>query len=110
MGRKAAWEALSSLFLDTDVAHERTWRAAQLQQCGLSVRELERILVWEVAPTCAPNLLNVAGVWTGFDTAWLEERILRRSWLEYVFCLTLSTCLMWAWWPEWKATREQITG
>jgi hypothetical protein len=66
------------MFLDTDVSLSRAWRAAQLAQSPYSIAELEYILVHEGYPICKYNLLSVAGVWTGFDTDWLEQKILRR--------------------------------
>lgn len=72
------WEALSELFLDTDVSLSRQWRADQLVRSRYSVEQLEWILVDEVYPVCKYNLLSIAGEWAGFDPAWLERRILRR--------------------------------
>lgn len=76
--REPAWLALSEMFLDTDVTLSRRWRAQALAASGYSVAQLERILVEEVSPACRINLWCVAGVWDGFDPAWLRERILRR--------------------------------
>jgi hypothetical protein len=40
---------------------------------------LRAILTAEVHPACAANLLSPAGEWAGFDTDWLEQRILARE-------------------------------
>ncbi|CAK0779577.1 hypothetical protein CCP4SC76_6960001 [Gammaproteobacteria bacterium] len=74
--RRAAWDALSDLFLDTDVSLSRTWRIEKLAELPYTIAELEQILIDEVYPICKYNLLS--GVWTGFDPGWLEREILRR--------------------------------
>ena len=76
--RRPVWGALSTLFLDTDTSLDRQRRAQVLAASEYSLKELEEILITEVYPACGPNLLSVAGEWAGFDTAWLEERILSR--------------------------------
>lgn len=76
--RRVAWKALSTLFLDEDVADSRHWRAVQLAPLPYGLEALTRILADEVAPACGGNLWSVAGVWGGFDTGWLEREILRR--------------------------------
>jgi hypothetical protein len=74
--RRPVWDALSTLFLDTDVSLDLEHRAAVLTASPYSIAELERILSDEVFPICSWNLLSVAGVWTGFDQGWLEDQIL----------------------------------
>ncbi len=76
--RRAAWEALSDLYLDTDVSLSRSWRIEKLSESSYTITELEQILIDEIYPICKYNLLSVAGVWTGFDPVWLEGEILRR--------------------------------
>jgi len=76
--RRRVWEALSSLFLDTDTSLCRPWRAERLAESPYSLGELEQILIDEVYPVCRSNLLSIAGEWAGFDPEWLERRILRR--------------------------------
>lgn len=76
--RRPVWDALSDMFLDTDISLSREWRVRVLAESPYSVDDLERILVDEVYPVCKYNLLCVAGEWTGFDLDWLEEQILRR--------------------------------
>ena len=75
--RRPVWEALSTLFLDTDVSDHRQWRAEMLANSPYSLQTLEQILIDEVYPVCMANLLSVAGVWDGFDTEWQEHQILR---------------------------------
>ena len=76
--RRAVWEALSSLFLDTDTSLDREWRAKLLAASPYSVPELEQILIDHVYPVCRANLFSIAGEWSGFDPEWLEKRIMRR--------------------------------
>jgi hypothetical protein len=75
--RRPVWQALSSLFLDTDTSLDRAWRARLLAESPYTMEQLQLILSDEVCPVCAFNLLSVAGVWSGFDITWLEREILR---------------------------------
>ena len=72
--RRPVWEALSDLFLDTDVTRTRRWRVRTLAASPYSVAELEQILIDEVYPICHVNLWSVAGVWAGFDQYWWNVR------------------------------------
>jgi hypothetical protein len=105
--RRPVWEALSTLFLDTDISLVRDYRAKALADSPYPIEDLELILRNEVFPVCSWNLLSVAGVWAGFDLDWLEERIiqrLNRRWqVRFGFghrTVTRSS--------EWRATREAI--
>ena len=107
--RRAVWQALSDIFLDTDTSLSREWRARQLSQSPYSLDELEEILVTEVYPACRGNLFSIAGEWAGFDIDWLEERIHRRanSPLRSLHPfnlgrLTIATSL------EWRATKRAV--
>lgn len=73
--RRAAWEALSELYLDTDVDALRSSVARRLAALPLALAELEHILLTEVHPVLRTNLLSVAGVWTGFDADGLAAAI-----------------------------------
>lgn len=77
--RQRVWCVLSTLFLDTDVTEMRETLARELAASPFEVEELESILIHEVFPVCWWNLISVAGVWTGFDEAWLIEAIRRRK-------------------------------
>jgi hypothetical protein len=78
-GRRLAWDALSDLFLDTDVSLFRDGRVQSLSALPYTISELEQILADEVFPVCKYNLISVAGVWSGFNEDWLERAILRRQ-------------------------------
>ena len=70
---------MSELWLDTELDAEDHRRIASvLRDSGYTIPELEAICRSEVAPVVSGNLLSVAGEWAGFDSAWLEEEILRR--------------------------------
>lgn len=76
--RRAPWLALSELFLDTELQEtDLRFIARTLAASGHSLSQLEETLWAEVAPVVGWNLLSVAGVWEGFDPAWLEERVSR---------------------------------
>ncbi|GGM47770.1 hypothetical protein GCM10008956_24970 [Deinococcus arenae] len=70
--RRAAWRALSALFLDTEV--DPAGLAAQLRATGFSLPELRQILRAEVAPVLGGNLLSAAGFWDAFDLSGVEAR------------------------------------
>jgi hypothetical protein len=76
--RRPVWEALSELFVATDVTRTRYWRVRTLAASPYSVAELEEILINEVYPICRTNRWSVVGGWTEFDQCWLERRVLRR--------------------------------
>lgn len=84
--RRAVWLALSELYLDTDVSLLYPSIAAALARSPYSDAELWNILRHEVHPVVGPNLRSVAGVWDGFDEAWLadaiERRLRRPGWLR----------------------------
>jgi len=107
--RRPAWEALSEMFLDNDPALSRQWRAERLAGSPYSLDQLEHILVDEVNPVCRYNLMPVAGEWAGFNSEWLEARILHRlhSPLRFLHRLAMRRLA-----PdlreEWRATRDAI--
>jgi hypothetical protein len=89
--RRPVWEALSAVFLDTEI--DDAWRARivdTLRSSGYSETELECILWRELCPVLHANFLSAAGTWTGFDMSEVERRILTkpagrfRQWLSYV--------------------------
>lgn len=82
VNRRPVWAALSQLYLDSEAsAADFRALAATLAGSPYTVDELRRILLSEVHPACVANLLQVAGVWSGFELVWLERRILgRRRW------------------------------
>jgi len=107
--RRPVWEALSDLFLDTDVSLARNWRIEKLAASPYSVKDLERILIHEVHPICVINLFSVAGEWAGFDQIWLENRILhhlasRTRTFRFLNLAHLTVPFS----SEWRATKAGI--
>ena len=108
--RRPVWEALSSLFLDTDTSLSRTWRVGILAASPYSIEELQQILIDEVYPVCRSNLWQIAGEWLGFDAQWLESSILRRlrsPSRRFFHTLSLGRLTM----PhssEWRHTKDAI--
>jgi hypothetical protein len=74
--RRPVWEALSGLFLDTDVSSGLRLRVEVLAGSPYALAQLQAILLDEVYPVCKYNLYAVAGEWAGFDLDWLQARIL----------------------------------
>lgn len=77
--RRPVWEALSDLFLDTEIQSFLGHIARVLAESGYTDEELHGILFNEVYPACIPNLHHPAGVWSGFHLESLEEQILEEE-------------------------------
>ena len=74
--RIPVWNALSDLFLDTeldDITHK--YIAKVVVESGYEPQEIHNILWKEVLPAVGDNLRIVAGEWAGFNPEWLKERI-----------------------------------
>ncbi len=116
--RRPVWLAFSDLFLDTDVNLWRRENTRLLAASAYSLAELDAILREEVYPACSFNLSLVAGEWAGFDSDWLEQRILcgggprPQSWWR-----RLHRYLLLGWrlpmrlpeeWPGWREDIVQL--
>ena len=78
--RQPVWAAFSELYLDTELSAGDSERIAEtLSRSPYAMETLEHILFAEVHPICVTNLLQVAGIWNGFDSNLLRQRILRRQ-------------------------------
>lgn len=78
--RRPVWEALSAMFLDTELQeHDYKFIAKRVHESSLSPKEISVALWAEVFPALASNLQSVAGEWSGFDSEWLVKRIQDRS-------------------------------
>jgi len=76
--RVPLWEAMSTLWLDTELQdYNFAYIAGRMIESGYSPEQLELIFTTEVAPICGWNMYSVAGVWDGFDERWLSEEILK---------------------------------
>ena len=83
--RLPVWENLSELFLDTELEADDFQRLGRLLAASrYTLDEIEEILFDEVYPVCIWNLLQVAGVWTAFDSDFLQTAIVKhcRSWFK----------------------------
>ena len=75
--RKPVWSALSELWVDTELTQsDLNHIATTMVDSGYSLSELRVICDSEVAPVVYSNALSVAGVWTGFNEAWLHQQII----------------------------------
>ena len=76
--RAPVWEALSNLFLDTDLEpydYEHIARACD--HSPYSLAELEAILFNEVWPVFKANLSSVAGEWAGWNRDDIVDEIIK---------------------------------
>ncbi len=65
--RAPVWQAMSNLFLDTELDEGDCLAiAAAIIRAGFSRDEAELIFRSEVLPVFAPNLFSVAGDWQGW--------------------------------------------
>jgi hypothetical protein len=94
--RRKVWDALSELYLDDDVAARHPHIAAVLAASPYPPDTLRRMLLHDVHPRLAPNLLSVAGIWQGFDSDWLSAAIQRREGVQ-----------RWPAWRTWSYPRQQ---
>ena len=73
--RIPVWNALSDLYLDTDVSLSHDYIVRTLVASPYSLDELHEMLMYDVHPALYRNLMSMTGEWAGFDEAWLRERI-----------------------------------
>ena len=74
--RLPVWEAMSDLFLDTEITEDRyRYIARRVIESGYGKEEVERILWLEVFPVLESNLRNIVGEWAGFSRQWLRKNI-----------------------------------
>lgn len=72
--REPVWLALSEFWLDTELDPLDYERIAEvLAKSPYSVLELKEIERYEVAPVLWANAISVAGEWTGWEPAFLNE-------------------------------------
>ena len=92
--RRRVWEAMSELFLDTEVRWSFPWVARALLESPYNEEELERIWRFEAVPEFRSNVLMVAGEWAAlpFDEARMKRRASRSPSL-WARCIPV--------WPGW---------
>ncbi|MDC7995657.1 DUF7079 family protein [Altibacter sp. HG106] len=73
--RFPVWKALSQLYLDTKLQQDDYKQIGTiLYSSGFTLAEIKAIHRYEVVPVVGTNLMSAAGVWTGFDDAWLQTQ------------------------------------
>ncbi len=98
--RKPIWVALSDFYLDTEL-QESDFRyiASKIIESPYSFEEVREIDKYEVFPVLQPNLLNVAGEWSGFDEEWLINSIIeslsKRNTVRKIAIESLHLTLKW---------------
>ena len=76
--RLPLWQALSDLFLDTQLCDAFMEGIARIMnESGLTIEELWRVYSYEVAPVVYMNAYSFAGQWLGFSPEWLRTEIVR---------------------------------
>ncbi len=76
--RMPLWDALSILWLDTEVTDaDLEWIARVMADSGLTIEELWRVYSYEVAPVVYKNIYSFVGQWMGFSSDWLRTEIVR---------------------------------
>ena len=108
LNRRPVWEAMSELFLDTELQENSLSHiASTLTQSPYSLDELESILFHEVYPVLVPNLLQTAGEWAGFDAAWLEAKIIERTRRRRIF-KRMPQFSRWMIRDDWNRVKELV--
>jgi len=74
--RLKVWQALSELFLDTEI-DDRTFAyvAQAVTDSGYSQGDIQTILWGEVFPVLEANLRSITGEWAGWTDDWLLEHL-----------------------------------
>lgn len=67
------------MFLDSDTALHLDRIGEVCADSAYSLEEISSMLYRDVAPVCMPNLLSIAGEWTGFDEQQLIEKIVEHK-------------------------------
>lgn len=110
--RLPVWAALSELFWDNEVQagdHDRI--AAAIRAAGVDAAQAEAILVREVAPVFVPNLLSVAGEWTGWSKADVRDAVtahLRRGPVRRRLAAAWARAGRGLYWNDWVAVSERL--
>jgi hypothetical protein len=97
--RRAVWESMSDLFLDTENRWDIPYIALRLVESGYTVNKLDVIWQREAVPEFFGNLIAIFGEWAGIrpDEARLLKRAVRRP----------PLVSFWWWHPfYWALTNE----
>jgi hypothetical protein len=78
--RRPVWDALSVLFLDTELTEADIAASAMiLARSPYTNEELAAIYHAEVAPVCESNIGMAPGFWAYFPDRWVEQAILSQG-------------------------------
>lgn len=116
VNRRPVWEALSALFLDTELDTDVRRRLVRVLASSVyTLDELESILYDEVYPVLIGNLWCMAGEWNGFDLDWLETRLLERLarpkwWPRIPRWLQMNHWMVREGWQELKTHVQEYRG
>ena len=78
--RRPVWDALSILFLDTELDEiDMAASAKTLAESPYTDEQLAAIYHVEVTPVCEANIGMAPGFWSGFPDGWIEEAVLGRG-------------------------------
>lgn len=119
--RKPVWNALSDLYLDTELDDLDFKRIAIVfVNSPYSLDEILTINKHEVYPLLVINLFNLAGVWEGFNEDSLVDSILSRlnkhnlvatklnNTFNNLFYPLIFRCFLKAWWVKIEALYYEI--
>ncbi|WP_422360667.1 DUF7079 family protein [Reichenbachiella sp.] len=114
MDRPVIWKVLSEMYLDTELTERGyDYIATKLNQASCGLKEAQSIDYYEVAPAVGLNLLSTAGVWTAFETSWLNERCQKNmkskgSWVFMLKCHFLQLLIKGIRRENWKHLTQAI--
>lgn len=114
--RIPVWEALSALWLDTELQPcELENIARTIALSPYSVAQMQEIRDYELMPVLGANLLSVAGEWAGFDAPWLIRQC-RRNVVRRESAWFRLRCTVRVWLLEkfirsdWQQLMERVCG
>ena len=98
--REPVWQALSELFVDTELDENDLRSIARtLRSSGHSNNQLDAILRDEVLPVFFPNLSSVTGNWTGWDRGTVRDFVLAQLSRD---ARSPRSLVPKRWWRAWK--------
>jgi len=109
--RKPIWIALSDFYIDNELQdYDFKSIALKIWESPYSIEEVKRINKEEVFPVLYTNLLDVAGVWSGFQEEWLLQEISKNLYKRNRFKRFIRTItykrLKWMYADYWKKLEE----
>ena len=106
--RTPVWVAMTDFYLDTELTDTMISYVARV--CAVSpysMRELEKIMFVEVWPAFLPNLLSFAGEWAGWESKFVQQRILECYKPRLYFSWRINPLKRW-FCKKWAAVEELV--